>query len=114
MVRRAPQRFVTLKYDGKPILQTLPVSELFGRRSTFGADVYRVRARRTTGLRGPPPDECTHHALGAVRKDPQEFSPTNCARLVWLHVKLDQWHQPDSQEPESHFEKEEGTWSTHG
>ena len=26
----------------------------------------------------------------------------------WLHVKLDQWHQPDSQDPEPHFRKEEG------
>ena len=59
IVRRAPQRFVNLNHDGKPILETLPVSQLLGRRSTFGADVYRVRARRTTELRGPPPDECT-------------------------------------------------------
>ena len=101
MVRRAPQRFVNLKYDGKPILQTLLVSELFGHDSIFGADVHRVRARRTTGLRGPPPDECTHHALGAVRKDPQEFSPTSCARLVWYpsHLTSSTNQIPKNQNP---------------
>ena len=100
-VRRAPQRFANLNYDGKPILQTLPVSQLLGRRSIFGSVVYRVRARRTTWAAWTTVRRMhTHHALGAVRKDPQGVLTNELCKIGWEPVKL----EPDSQDPESHFE----------